>query len=161
MDFRDEVYSSIRSDVAFLAQALNLAGPDIETSFGPFFTGNIDAVKINLFSVTQNSLNKLDFYADQNVSIFMQAHQFSVRNGGQINTAWPVLGAWLMYRCTPRVDNTTATVRLSSSPKAHKPMAGGNQNVLFSLGATVVLAGATNQHTVFQTYPGPAYWQIG
>lgn len=160
IQFQDAIYSSARADVAWMAEDIAIPVPLVETNYGPFFTGNVEAVKFNLIANTQASLNKLDFYADAECTQFMQGHQFAVRNGGSINTSFPVLGAYMMWRITPRVGAYTGTIRLSSGTKGMKPFSGQGQNVLLSTSGNVA-AGATATLTIFPTYPGAVVWDVG
>jgi hypothetical protein len=162
MPFTDALYSSTRADVSYLAQVISQ--PDgAEVTYGPYYTGNVSAVQLNLAGSAPGSLHKLDFYADEALTMFMAGHQAEVNNNGSMNVAFPVLGAWMVWRVTPLAAGPfpfTATARLSSAPHLGKPNNGPAKNLIIG-GTGNILAGATVTNFSAVTAPGEAFWTAG
>lgn len=161
MSFEPPLYSSTRADVAFMNQtgvALGVA----QQSFGPFPTGNIDAIKAVLDNILGGGiLTRWDFYADPDGTQLMGSHLAACTDGGALTQAWPVLGAWCYWRVTATAA-LTVDLRLSSNARPGKPMANSNQNTLISMAAPAALAAAGNVTlSAPRTYIGEAVWTAG
>lgn len=161
MSFETPLYSSTRTDIVFFND-VNIALPAALTQYGPYYCGNVDALKAAITNIAGGgALLRWAFYADQELTMFMGSHLASVRTGIDFDMSWAVMGAWVIFEITPTAA-VTVSLRLSTNSRPGKPYGNSNNNTLIGMAAPAAVgAGATITHTTLRTYPGAASWSAG
>jgi hypothetical protein len=137
------------------------ADMDVQTTFGPYFVGDIEWVNINFTVTAQNYLVRMQFREDIAAGTDLHNQEFVVRSTSTSYLSFPVTGPWLSIRVTPSAANSTGGFTLTSAKRGGNPInADSSPNILKALVNNAVGAGATVTSDVPNTVPGPAIWNV-
>jgi hypothetical protein len=134
---------------------------DAQTTYGPYFVGDIEWVNITFTAAAQHFRVRMSFRDSATAVTDMHNQEFVARSVSNSYLSFPVTGPWLFIRVTPSAINGSFGYTLTSARRGGNPVNASSQpNVLVSLVGTPIGAGATVTTVVAPTYPGPAIWNV-